>query len=578
MDHMGKTIADSLVEVLIHAGVKRIYGITGDSLNAVIDAVRRSGKIEWIHVRHEEVAAFAAGADADLSGSIAVCAGSSGPGNLHLINGLYECYRSRVPVLAIAAHIPSDEIGSGYFQATHPEQIFQECSVFCETIMSEGQVPRTITMALQTALAHSSVSVVVLPGDVAAKDAGKHQVPQRVIHASKPVVHPSQTELEQLAEYLNDGKKVTLLAGAGCKGAHAEVLALAERLQSPMVVALRGKEHLEYDNPYFVGLTGLIGYASGYHAMMDCDVLLMLGTDFPYRQFYPEHAKILQVDIEPARLGRRTNLEMGVCGDVRDTVQALLPLLKEGRDSKHLHKSVERYVKVRKELDELASGESGRRPIHPQQLAKVVSDLATENAVFSADVGTPTVWAARYLQMNGKRRLIGSFNHGTMANALPQAIGAQATEPERQTIALSGDGGLSMLLGDLLTLKQHKLPVKVVVFNNEALGFVELEMKATGYLETGTDLSRTDFAAVANAMGIYGVRVENPDQLEKAVKNALNHDGPALIDVVVNRQELSMPPKISAQQAGGFSLWAVKAVLSGHGDELIDLAKSNLLR
>lgn len=575
---MSKTIADSLVEVLIHAGVKRIYGITGDSLNAVIDAVRRSGQIEWIHVRHEEVAAFAAGADADLNDSIAVCAGSSGPGNLHLINGLYECYRSRVPVLAIAAHIPSDEIGSGYFQATHPEQIFQECSVFCETIMSEGQVPRTITMALQAALAHSSVSVVVLPGDVAAQDAGKHKMPERVIHAVKPVVRPSAHELEQLAGYLNDGKKITLLAGAGCKGAHAEVLALAERLQSPMVVALRGKEHLEYDNPYFVGLTGLIGYASGYHAMMDSDVLLMLGTDFPYRQFYPEHAKILQVDIEPARLGRRTSLELGVCGDVRDTVQALLPLLQEGRDSKHLHKSVERYVKVRKELDELASGESGRRPIHPQQLAKVVSDLAKENAVFSADVGTPTVWAARYLQMNGKRRLIGSFNHGTMANALPQAIGAQASEPGRQTIALSGDGGLSMLLGDLLTLKQHNLPVKVVVFNNEALGFVELEMKATGYLETGTDLSRTDFAAVANAMGIYGVRVEDPDKLEEAVQTALNHDGPALIDVVVNRQELSMPPKISAQQAGGFSLWAVKAVLSGHGDELIDLAKSNLLR
>lgn len=575
---MGKTIADSLVEVLIQAGVKRIYGITGDSLNAVIDAVRRSGKIEWIHVRHEEVAAFAAGADADLSESIAVCAGSSGPGNLHLINGLYECHRSRVPVLAIAAHVPSDEIGSGYFQATHPEQIFRECSVFCETIMSEGQVPRTITMALQAALAHSSVSVVVLPGDVAAQDAGSCKLPEHVVHAAKPVVRPSQQELERLAGYLNEGKKVTLLCGAGCKGSHAEVMALAERLQAPMVVALRGKEHLEYDNPYFVGLTGLIGYASGYHAMMDCDVLLMLGTDFPYRQFYPEHAKILQVDIEAARLGRRTNLELGVCGDIGDTAEALLPLLKEGRKADHLRKSVDRYVKVRKELDELASGKSGRRPIHPQQLTKVISDLATDDAVFSCDVGTPTVWAARYLQMNGKRRLIGSFNHGTMANAMPQAIGAQASHPGRQTIALSGDGGLSMLLGDLLTLKQHKLPVKVVVFNNEALGFVELEMKATGYLETGTGLSRTDFAAVANAMGIYGVRVEDPDQLEEAVRGALNHDGPALIDVVVNRQELSMPPKISAQQAGGFSLWAVKAVLSGHGDELIDLAKSNLLR
>lgn len=577
MDILGKTIADSLVEALVQAGVKRIYGITGDSLNAVIDAVRRSGKIDWIHVRHEEVAAFAAGAEADLSGSIAVCAGSSGPGNLHLINGLYECHRSRLPVLAIAAHVPSDEIGSGYFQATHPEQIFQECSVFCETIMTSGQIPRTITMALQAAQAHSSVSVIVLPGDVAAEET-KNKIPEKVVHAPRPVVVPSGEELRQLAEILNSGKKVTVLAGAGCKGAHAEVLALCERLQAPMVVALRGKEHLEYDNPYFVGLTGLIGYSSGYHAMMDCDVLLMLGTDFPYRQFYPEHAKIVQVDINAATLGRRATLELGVCGDIKATTEHLLPLLEEGKKPDHLRKSVERYAKVRDDLDGLASGKPGQSPIHPQYLTKVVSDLAAEDAVFSADVGTPTVWAARYLQMNGKRRLIGSFNHGTMANAMPQAIGAQAAHPERQVIALSGDGGLSMLLGDLLTIKQYKLPVKVVVFNNEALGFVELEMKAAGYLETGTGLGVTDFAAIANAMGIYGVRVDDAGNLEEAVRTALAHDGPALIDVAVNRQELSMPPKITMQQAGGFSIWAVKAVLSGHGDELIDLAKSNLFR
>ncbi|MDO3409021.1 ubiquinone-dependent pyruvate dehydrogenase [Saccharibacillus sp. CPCC 101409] len=578
MKVVSRTIADALVEALVNAGVKRIYGITGDSLNAVIDAVRRSGRIDWIHVRHEEAAAFAAGADAELNGAIAVCAGSSGPGNLHLINGLYECHRSRVPVLAIAAHIPSDEIGSGYFQGTHPEQIFQECSVFCETLMTSGQVPRTITMALQSALAHSGVSVIVLPGDVAALDAGGRKIPELVTHAARPVVHPSGEELERLADYLNEGKKVTVLAGAGCRGAHAETLALCERLQAPMVVALRGKEHLEYDNPYFVGLTGLIGYASGYHAMMDCDVLLMLGTDFPYRQFYPEHAKILQIDIEAAHLGRRANLALGVCGDVRATAEKLLPLLSEGRDSGHLRKSVERYGKVRAELDDLAEDKSGRRPIHPQMLTKIVSDAAAEDAVFTCDVGTPTVWSARYLQMNGRRRLIGSFNHGTMANALPQAIGIQAAHPKRQVVALSGDGGLSMLLGDLLTLKQHHLPVKVVVFNNEALGFVELEMKASGYLEAGTDLSATDFAAVANAMGIRGVRVEDPAELDGAVREALAHDGPALIDVAVNRQELSMPPKISAQQAGGFSIWALKAVLNGHGSELIELARTNLLR
>ncbi len=576
---MKKTIADAVVETLVNAGVKRIFGITGDSLNAIIDAVRRSGKIEWIHVRHEEVAAFAAGAEAELNGTIAVCAGSSGPGNLHLINGLYDCYRNRVPVLAIAAHIPSDEIGSGYFQATHPEQIFQECSDFCETITTEKQMPRTLTMAIQTAIGKSTVSVVVLPGDIASLEESSHPVPERVGYPAKPIVHPSADDLQLLANYLNEGKKITLLCGAGCRGAHAEVMELCARLQSPMVVALRGKEHLEYDNPYFVGLTGLIGYASGYRATMDCDVLLMLGTDFPYRQFYPEKAAILQVDINPANLGRRTPLAHGVCGDVKDTVRQLLPLLQVKDNSDHLQKSVERYNKVREELDEMAvKGNSVKNGMHPQYLTKVVSDAAAPNAVFTADVGTPTVWAARYLEMNEQRRLIGSFNHGTMANALPQAIGVQATERDRQVISFSGDGGLSMLMGDLITLKQHNLPVKVVVFNNSALSFVELEMKAGGYLESGTDLHATDFAAVANALGIQGIRVEDPEQLEDAVARALSHDGPVLLDVLVNRQELSMPPTITMQQAKGFSLWMAKAIMNGRGDELIDLAKSNLFR
>ncbi len=576
---MKKTIADAVVETLVNAGVKRIFGITGDSLNAVIDAVRRSGKIEWIHVRHEEVAAFAAGAEAELTGTIAVCAGSSGPGNLHLINGLYDCYRNRVPVLAIAAHIPSDEIGSGYFQATHPEQIFQECSDFCEVITTEKQMPRTLTMAIQTAIGKSTVSVVILPGDIASLDESTHAIPERVAYPAKPIVHPNEADLEILAQYLNEGKKVTLLCGAGCKGAHAELMELCEKLQSPMVVALRGKEYLEYDNPYFVGLTGLIGYASGYRATMDCDVLLMLGTDFPYRQFYPEKAAILQVDINAANLGRRAPLAHGVCGDVKATVQKLLPLLQGERKSDHLKKSVERYNKVREELDEMAvKGHSVKNGMHPQYLTKVISDAATPNAIFTADVGTPTVWAARYLEMSEQRRLIGSFNHGTMANALPQAIGLQATERDRQVISFSGDGGLSMLMGDLITLKQHNLPVKVVVFNNSALSFVELEMKAGGYLESGTDLHATDFAAVANALGIQGIRVEDPEQLEDAVARAMSHDGPVVLDVLVNRQELSMPPSITAQQVKGFSLWMAKAIMNGRGDELIDLAKSNLFR
>ncbi|WP_342570162.1 ubiquinone-dependent pyruvate dehydrogenase [Paenibacillus sp. FSL R5-0749] len=575
---MKKTVADVLVESLLNAGIKRIYGIVGDSLNAVLDSIRRSGKIEWIHVRHEEVAAFAAGADAEVSGSIAVCAGSSGPGNMHLINGLYDCHRNRVPVLAIAAHIPSDEIGSEYFQATHPEYLFQECSDYCEVITTAKQMPRSLTMAIQTAVARSGVSVVVLPGDVAGLDAADLPVPEHVYHATHPVVHPSEPELVKLAEYLNQGKKITLLCGAGCAGAREPLMQLCDRLKSPMVIALRGKEYLEYDNPYSVGLTGLIGYSSGYHAMMDCDVLLMLGTDFPYRQFYPEDAKVLQVDIQSSHLGRRTKLNYGVCGDVKSTIETLLPYLTEEHSDKHLRKSVDRYVKVRKELDELAVGKPGKKPIHPQYLTKVISDAAAENAIFTCDVGTPTVWAARYIEMSRNRRLLGSFSHGTMANALPQAIGAQVADPGRQVISLSGDGGITMLMGDLLTLKQHNLPIKVVVFNNGALGFVELEMKAAGFLESGTELVNPNFAMVAQAMGMEGIRVEDPAELEGAVQRAFQHDGPVLIDVVVNRQELSLPPKIEFKQAEGFTLWMMKAVLNGRGDEIIELAKTNLLR
>ncbi|MFD4932641.1 ubiquinone-dependent pyruvate dehydrogenase [Peribacillus butanolivorans] len=574
---MKQTIADLLIDSLLNAGVKRIYGIVGDSLNAVLDSIRRSGKIDWISVRHEEVAAFAAGSDALLSNSIAVCAGSSGPGNLHLINGLYDCHRSRIPVLAIAAHIPSNEIGGDYFQQTNPEHLFKECSHFCEVVTKPEQMPRMVTMALQHSISRKGVSVLVLPGDVALL-ADNESVPEQVIHITQPVVRPSDEELKRLSEYLNSGKCITLLCGAGCEGAHAQLMQLCDKLKSPMVIALRGKEHLEYDNPYLVGLTGLIGYSSGYHAMMDCDVLLMLGTDFPYRQFLPKKSIILQVDIRAEHLGRRAALTFGLCGDVKYTVESLLPLLSETHDTHHLDKFVSNYRDVRKGLDKLATGKPGRMPIHPQFLTKVISNLASEGTVFTCDVGTPTLWAARYLEMNGKRRLLGSFNHGTMANALPQAIGAQAARPEVQVVALSGDGGLSMLMGDLLTLRQHKLPVKVVVFNNNALGFVELEMKSSGYLETGTGLENPNFADVAQAMGIEGIRVEDPADLENAVKRAFSHNGPVVLDVVVNRQELSLPPSIKLEQAQGFTLWMLKAVLNGQGNDIVELAKTNLIR
>ncbi|MGE7765521.1 ubiquinone-dependent pyruvate dehydrogenase [Peribacillus sp. NPDC096540] len=574
---MKQTIADLLIDSLLNAGVKRIYGIVGDSLNAVLDSIRRSGKIDWISVRHEEVAAFAAGSDALLSNSIAVCAGSSGPGNLHLINGLYDCHRSRIPVLAIAAHIPSNEIGGDYFQQTNPEHLFKECSHFCEVVTKPEQMPRMVTMALQHSISRKGVSVLVLPGDVALL-ADNESVPEQVIHITQPVVRPSDEELKRLSEYLNSGKRITLLCGAGCEGAHAQLMQLCDKLKSPMVIALRGKEHLEYDNPYLVGLTGLIGYSSGYHAMMDCDVLLMLGTDFPYRQFLPKKSIILQVDIRAEHLGRRAALTFGLCGDVKFTVESLLTLLSETHDTHHLDKFVSNYLDVRRGLDKLAIGKPGRMPIHPQFLTKVISNLASESTVFTCDVGTPTLWAARYLEMNGKRRLLGSFNHGTMANALPQAIGAQAARPEVQVVALSGDGGLSMLMGDLLTLRQHKLPVKVVVFNNNALGFVELEMKSAGYLETGTGLENPNFADVAQAMGIEGIRVEDPADLENAVKRAFSHNGPVVLDVVVNRQELSLPPSIKLEQAQGFTLWMLKAVLNGQGNDIVELAKTNFIR
>ena len=575
------TVADQFGETLAAAGVKRIYGIVGDSLNGLTDALRRQGKIEWIHVRHEEVAAFAAGAEAHLTGSLAVCAGSCGPGNLHLINGLFDCHRSRVPVLAIAAQIPSAEIGSGYFQETHPETLFKECSHYCELVSGAHQMPRTLEVAIREAVGRRGVSVVVMPGDVALQPASAAP-PAKVdsLLLPVPLVMPAKRDLDRLAAMLNGGRRVTILCGSGCEGAHGELLALGERLQTPMVHALRGKEHVEWENPYDVGMTGLIGFSSGYYAMLDCDVLLMLGTDFPYRQFYPQQAgvRIAQVDIRAENIGRRAMVDLGAVGDVKATITALLPLLEQKGDGTHLARAQEHYAKARQALDDLATGKPGKGLLHPQQVAKEISNQATADAVFTCDVGLPTVWAARYLVMNGKRRLIGSFWHGSMANAMAQAVGAQAAFPGRQVISLSGDGGFTMLMGDFLSLAQLQLPVKVVVFNNGALGFIELEQKSTGFLPTGTELRNPNFAAMAEAVGIRGIRLEDPADVEAGIAAALAHDGPVLVDAVVNRTELAMPPSITAEMAKGFTLYMVKALLSGRHDEIIDLAKSNLWR
>ena len=578
---MAKAVADQFAETLAAAGVKRIYGIVGDSLNGLTDAIRRQGKIEWVHVRHEEVAAFAAGAEAHLTGELAVCAGSCGPGNLHLINGLFDCHRSRVPVLGIAAQIPSAEIGSGYFQETHPQLLFQECSHYCELVSGANQMPRALEVAIREAVGKRGVSVLVMPGDVALQPASDAP-PAKLdgLLPAAPVVTPARDDLERLAALLNGDSRVTILCGSGCPGAHDELLALGERLQAPMVHALRGKEHVEWDNPYDVGMTGLIGFSSGYYAMRDCDVLLMLGTDFPYRQFYPDGGgvRIAQVDLRAENIGRRAAVDLGVVGDVRATLAALLPLLDQKRDGAHLAQAQQHYAKARKALDELAIGTPGKRLIHPQQIAKAISDHAAEDAVFTCDVGLPTVWAARYLAMNGKRRLLGSFWHGSMANAMAQGIGAQAAFPGRQVISLSGDGGFTMLMGDFLTLAQHRLPLKVVVFNNGALGFIELEQKSTGFLTFGTELKNPNFAAMAEAVGIRGIRLEDPAEVDEGIAAALAHDGPVLVDAVVNRTELAMPPSITLEMAKGFTLYMVKALISGRGDEVIDLARTNLWR
>jgi len=574
---MNRTAAAYMAETLRNAGVKRVYGVVGDSLNGFTDALRRmDGDIEWVHVRHEEGAAFAAGAEAHVTGELAVCAGSCGPGNLHLINGLFDCQRNGVPVLAIAAHIPSTEIGIDYFQATHPEILFKECSHYVELVSRPEQLPQILTRAIRVAVAKRGVAVVVIPGDVALKPLTA-KIPNWLL-PTKPVLVPSDDGLAQLAALLNVGERVTLLCGAGCAGAHDEVVALAERLKAPIVHAFRGKEYLEYDNPYDVGMTGLVGFASGYAAMKDCDTLLLLGTDFPYRPFYPESARIAQIDRRPEALGNRCPIDLGLLGDVKDTIDALLPHLVEKTRRGHLDDALDHYRHARRDLDALAESGPNSKVIHPQYVARLVSELADDDAIFTCDVGTPIIWSARYLQMNGRRRLIGSFNHGSMANAMLQAIGAQSAYRDRQVISLSGDGGFTMMMGEFVTLIQAGLNVKVIVLNNGTLGFVEMEMKANGFLDTGCDLKNPNFAAMAEAMGVRGIRVEHPQFLHQALTDAFAHDGPVLVDVVSARQELAMPPKTTLEEAHHFGMFLMKAVLDGRAAQLIDLAKTNLVR
>ena len=571
---MSKTIADYLVQTLAAAGVSHIWGVAGDSLNGLTDSLQRTGSIRWMHTRHEEVAAFAAGAQAASSGKLAVCAGSCGPGNLHLINGLYDCHRSRVPVLAIAAHIPSAEVGLDYFQETHPTELFKECSHFVELVSKPEQFPRVLERAMRAAISQQGVAVIVVPGDVSLEQAP--DVAANWVEVNPPSVVPAEQDLQTLVGMLDDAKAVTLLCGAGCAGAHQEVMALADTLGAPIVHALRGKQYVEYDNPFDVGMTGLIGFSSGYHAMLSCDTLVILGSSFPYRNFYPQDARIIQIDLDPTQLGRRTPVALGLVGGIKETLQTLLPRLKPHTDRRFLDKALKHYAKAREELDELATPTPADRPIHPQYLTRMVDEMADQDAIFTVDVGSPTLWAARYLHMNGQRKLLGSFNHGSMANAMPQALGAKAQHPDRQVVALCGDGGLSMLMGDLLSIRQLNLPIKMVVFNNSSLGFVDMEMKAAGYVPHDTDFHETNFAGVALGAGILGIRVQSADELPAALRKAFDHPGPVLIDVITAKQELGIPPKIKLAQAKGFSLYMMRAVLSGRGNQVLELARTNL--
>jgi pyruvate dehydrogenase (quinone) len=571
---MTRTVAEHLVDTLARVGVRQIYGVVGDSLNPVTDALRRKGTINWIDVRHEESGAYAAGAEAQLTGQLAVCAGSCGPGNLHLINGLYDAHRSLAPVLAIAAHIPSSEIGTGYFQETHPDQLFRECSHYCELISNPQQAPRVVQSAIQHALSKRGVAVIVLPGDVAALEQPSNSLTAGGVGAC-PQVRPCEPDLSRLADLLNQAKKVTLFCGAGCAGAHDEVVALANKLNAPVGYSFRGKEWVEWDNPHAVGMTALLGWGAAYKAMHACDALLLLGTDFPYETFMPTNPKIAQVDVRAERLGRRSKLDLGLCGDVRETIKALLPLVKQNGDRTFLDAMLEQHKMARQKLRAYVDHVGKRRPIHPEYVAATVNELATADAVFTVDTGMCCVWGARYLEAAKNRRIIGSFNHGSMANALPQALGAQTACPGRQVISFSGDGGLAMLMGELLTVAQYQLPIKIVLFDNHRLGMVQLEQEVAGLPHYGVELKNPNFAALAEAVGFTGIRVEDPVRVRPALEQALGSKGPVLVDVVTDPNVLSLPPKATVKQAEGFALAMTRMSFTGELDDVLDTVMAN---
>lgn len=572
---MAKKVADQLVETLEKAGVKRIYAVTGDSLNEINEAVRKNGNIKWIHVRHEEVGAYAAAAEAQLSGELACCAGSSGPGHVHLINGLYDAQRSGASVLAVASTIPSREFGTEYFQETNTLKLFDDCSHYNQVATTSEQFPRMLQGAIQAALSSKGVAVIGVPGDLASSEAVESASAWQPFPTKQHVI-PSLEEITELASLLNKAHKVTLFCGVGAKEAHKELVMLSGLLHAPVAYSFKGKFDIQYDNPNEVGMTGLLGMPSGYYSMHEADVLLLLGTDFPYESFMPQNNTIVQVDINPNRLGRRARIKMGLCGDVKDTLSALIPLIRQKDDDRFLCEQLRHYEKVRKNL-EFAAGVKGKEDkIHPEYVVSIVNELASDEAIFTVDTGMTCVWGARYLQANGKRRMLGSFNHGSMANAMPQAIGAALAYPERQVVALCGDGGLSMLLGDLATIVEYKLPVKLIVFNNRSLGMVKLEMEVAGLPDWQTDMLNPDFARVALSMGMGGYNVFNPEEVAPTLAKAFATNGPVLVNIMTDPNALAMPPKIEFAQMRGFAHTMYRLMTEGRTREVLDTIDTNM--
>lgn len=570
---MGKKVADQLVETLVDAGVKRIYAVTGDSLNHVNDAVRRNGQIRWVHVRHEEVGAYAAAAEAELDG-LACCAGSSGPGHVHLINGLYDANRANAPVLAIASTCETSEFGMQYFQETNTTKLFDDCSVYNEIATTTKQFPRMLQAALQHAHYNKGVAVLGLPGDIAESDAVESPTAPYLLK-SESIFRPADSELQKLAYLLNEHSKITIYCGIGAKGAHDEIIQLAALLKAPIAYSFRGKFAIDYDNPWEIGMTGLLGIPSAYHAMHKSEVILLLGTDFPYEHFMPGDCKIAQVDIRPERIGRRAKVELGLAGTIKDTVAALIPFLKNKEDNSFLQEQVENYKKAVDNLNIYVRDKGTENAIAPEFVAATIDKLANDDAIFTVDTGMCCVWGARYLHGTGKRELLGSFSHGSMANAMPMAIGAAFARPHQQVIAFCGDGGLSMLLGDLMTIAQYKLPIKLIVFDNRSLGMVKAEMQVAGLPDWQTDMANPDFAKVAEAMGIKGITITNPDAVESSLTEALAAEGPVLVHVFTNPNALAMPPKIELSQMKGYAQSMTKLMLSGKIDEVMDIVKSN---